>query len=75
MTPKKLSQVFHRFAVRECKNVSPLYYELSNAIAEDVDLLGIAKHCQPRQPVPNLLLGAVHYLLLKKPQIPLVVSK
>ena len=71
MTQEKLSQIFHRFAEKECKNVSPLYYELSKVISEDADLLAIAKHCQSRQPTPNLLLGAVHYLLLKNPKVPL----
>ena len=71
MTQEKRSQIFHHFAEGECKNVSPLYYKLSKAIAEDIDLLTVAKHCQPRQPIPNLFLCAVHYLLLKNPSEPL----
>ncbi len=58
---------FKRFAEKECKGVSPLYYYLSTRIAKDNDLLRIASFCAERQPIPNLFLAAVHYLLLKNP--------
>ncbi len=34
-------------------------------IKEDRELLAVASEARPGQPVPNLLFGAVHYLLLK----------
>lgn len=55
---------FLRFAEKECLNVSPFYYDLSNKIAEDVALLNLAGYCRQGQPMPNLFLGAVHFLLL-----------
>lgn len=62
-----LKDWFKRFAERECKEVSPFYYDLSNKIAEDNELIAIASFCKQRQPIPNLFLASVHYLLLKNP--------
>lgn len=59
-----LSERFKIFAERECKNSSRLYEHLAMKIANDLDLLKLAAHSKPGQPEPNLLLGAVHYLLL-----------
>jgi len=58
-----LSRRFERFARREC-HVSPLYERLSLGIADDPELLAIAAHAKPGQPVPNLFLAVVHFLLL-----------
>lgn len=44
---------------------SPLYAGLSARILEDPELLDLAAEAPPGQPPPNLLFGAVHYLLLK----------
>ncbi|MZE19413.1 DUF2332 family protein, partial [Bacillus anthracis] len=41
-----------------------LYEYLSIKIAEDEEVLTLSSYAQAGQPVPNLLLGAVHYLLL-----------
>jgi len=65
-----LSQRFERFARREC-HVSPLYERLALGIAGDPELLAIAARAKPGQPVPNLFLAAVHFLLLTRPQHPL----
>jgi hypothetical protein len=65
-----LAQRFERFARRECQ-VSPLYERLSFGIAQDPELLGVAAQAQPGQPVPNLFLAAVHFLLLHAQQHPL----
>ncbi|RXK46262.1 DUF2332 domain-containing protein [Halorientalis pallida] len=43
---------------------SPLYERLSRATADDDALLDLAATAPPSQPAPNLLLGAVHHLLL-----------
>lgn len=60
-----LKNIFKRFAERECKEVSPFYYDLATKIAEDEELITIASYCKRRQPIPNLFLASVHYLLLK----------
>lgn len=60
-----ISKVFEQFAEMECKGKSNLYYQLAHQIAKDETILALCKHCKARQPIPNLLFGAVHYLLLK----------
>ncbi|MBS4220107.1 DUF2332 domain-containing protein [Bacillus sp. FJAT-49711] len=59
----QLSNRFKAFAEGECKDSSPLYEHLSLKISEDHDLLELSSHAQEGQPIPNLFLGAVHYLL------------
>ncbi len=63
----QLAKVFRRFSEHECADVSPLYGHLSGRISEDDLLLELAAEAAPGQPVPNLLFGAVHYLLLRDP--------
>jgi hypothetical protein len=60
----KLGNQFRSFAKNECKSSSPLYEHLASQIADDEELLLIAKDAANGQPVPNLLFAAVHYLLL-----------
>ena len=62
-----LEERFLTFAKNECKGNSSLYYELSTQIARDPDILDIAAATREGQPAPNILLGAVHYLLLNNP--------
>jgi len=50
---------------------SPLYAGLSTRILEDPELLALAVEGPIGQPPPNLLFGAVHFLLLKGVQHPL----
>src|SRR5437660_132594 len=59
-----LARHFEHFATREFPGTSPLYEQLSRHIARDSEILALAAHATSR-PVPNLLLGAVHYLLLQ----------
>lgn len=59
----KLSKQFRTFAKNECENSSPLYEHLANKIAADDELLTIATFIPQGQPVPNLLLAGVQYLL------------
>lgn len=68
---KNISQQFISFAERECKESSPLYEFLSMKIAEDKELLELCLHSRPGQPIPNLLFGVVHYLLLRGADHPL----
>ncbi len=49
----------------QCEGSSELYKNLSVQIAKDNDLLHLCLHAREGQPVPNLLFGAVHYLLLQ----------
>ncbi|QWH18139.1 DUF2332 domain-containing protein [Bacillus mycoides] len=65
LTKEQVANVFRNFSANECKESSPLYEYLSIKISEDEEILTLASYAQPGQPVPNLLLGAVHYLLLK----------
>lgn len=61
----ELSIKFKRFAVHECRGSSLLYEFLSSKIAEDTIMLELAGKAREGQPVPNLFLGAIHYLLMK----------
>jgi hypothetical protein len=60
-----ISDRFRRFAKAEALNSSDLYYFLALKISEDEDMLDLCMESKESQPVPNLLLAAVHYLLLK----------
>ncbi|WLD91710.1 DUF2332 domain-containing protein [Alkalihalobacillus sp. AL-G] len=71
MDINKLSERFNNFAVIECKGSSPLYEALSLQIAIDTDMLRLSSYASEGQPVPNLFLGAVHYLLHKDKNHPL----
>ncbi|MFC5464174.1 DUF2332 domain-containing protein [Lederbergia graminis] len=66
-----LSNTFLIFAEKECKGSSALYEFLSIQISKDDELLVICSNAAAGQPVPNLLFGAVHYLLLKGKEHPL----
>ncbi|NBD26359.1 DUF2332 domain-containing protein [Paenibacillus glycinis] len=66
-----LSDVFRRYAVYHFRTSSPLYECLSLAAADDHGLLELAAQAGPGQPQPNMLSGAVHYLLLRGVDHPL----
>lgn len=59
----ELGRVFAGFAEQTYRGSSPLYYALAKRVSEDPDLLDISSSSRAA-PVPNLLFGAVHYLLL-----------
>ncbi|KWU62684.1 hypothetical protein AWW70_14800 [Bacillus mycoides] len=65
LTREQIANLFRDFSANECKGSSVLYEYLSIKISEDEEVLTLASYAQPGQPVTNLLLGAVHYLLLK----------
>ncbi|MEC5424736.1 DUF2332 domain-containing protein [Virgibacillus sp. C22-A2] len=65
MDKSQLSLRFINFANFECKESSELYEFLSLKVSEDDDILTLCSEAQKGQPAPNLLFGAVHYLLLK----------
>lgn len=60
-----INEKFIQFADVECKNSSEIYRKLSYYIAQDKDLIEICNYAPINQPIPNLFLGAVNYLLLK----------
>lgn len=70
-TAESLQKTFLTFAELECKGSSELYYELAQKIALDADLLELCQAEKRGQPIPNLLFGAVHYLLLRGSDHPL----
>lgn len=61
---RELAAAFTRFATLETRGSSPLYERLALAVTEDEELLALAARGRPEQPAPNLLLAAVHSLLL-----------
>lgn len=67
MDKAMISNRFKTFAREECKGSCDLYEQLSMKIAEDDYILDICMHARPGQPIPNLLFGAVHFLLLQDP--------
>ncbi|WP_175989314.1 DUF2332 domain-containing protein [Bacillus sp. Marseille-Q1617] len=71
MNKQLLSQRFKTFAELECHQSSPLYEYLSCQIANDDELLEICTFCREGQPVPNLLFGGVHFILMNDPSHPL----
>ena len=63
---------FQRFARVEARDFdSPMYAELAEDIAADVELLELAAYSMPEQPPPNMLFAAVQYLLLSGLEHPL----
>lgn len=70
LSTQALSGLFDRFARLEARGISPLYDRLSSGVAADPELLSLAAHARIGQPVPNLFLAAVHWLLLKGAQHP-----
>jgi len=69
--PDVLARRFLHFAEREAAGSSPLYTRLCRHIADDPEALALAANVPPGQPTPNLLLAAVHYLLLSGLKHPL----
>ena len=51
-------------------DTSPLYQELSRAVAGDEDLLDLAAEVRPGQQPANMLMAAAHLLVLKHPELP-----
>lgn len=62
---QRLADVFRHFAERECQGSSDLYEYLARHIADDEEVLQVAALVPSGQPVPNMLFGAVQYLLLQ----------
>lgn len=65
-----LARAFRHFAGMTAER-SPLYAFLSARVADTPELLALASGGRGRQPPPNLLFGAVHFLLLRGAHHPL----
>jgi hypothetical protein len=63
-TVERLSQSWRHFAESECGTYSPLYAAICHSVAEDPELLALAAAAPPSGQQPNVLLAAVHYLVL-----------
>ena len=67
-----LATLFHRYGRIDAVDLeSPLYSELAHAISLDGELLALAAEARAGQPPPNMLWGAVQYLLLRGAEHPL----
>jgi len=70
LTLAELGDRFNRFADEARTYAGPLYSALSREIAQDNDVLALARHVR-RPPVPNVVLASVHFLLAETPTHPL----
>jgi hypothetical protein len=61
---RRLSRAWRDFAERECGTYSPLYAAICRSMASDPELLALAAVAPPSGQQPNVLLAAVHYLVL-----------
>ena len=61
---EELSRQWEVFVERECRGYSPLYESICRSVAVDDDLLALVESGPPSARQPNVLLAAVHYLLL-----------
>jgi hypothetical protein len=64
-TQEYLVTSFRHFAQICASSNSPLYSALSSRVAEDEAVRSLAGCSTERQPPPNMLFGAVHFLLLR----------
>lgn len=64
MTVERLSQVWRDFAEQECGTYSPLYAAIARSVADDPELLALVATAAPSGQQPNVLLAAVHSLVL-----------
>ncbi len=54
------------FFIAECvRQKAPLYVRLASGVRDDAKLSALAALARPGQPMANLILGAVHFLLLE----------
>ena len=58
-----VASAFERFARVEGSYMSPFYAALAAGVAEDLEVIEVARRTKPRQYVANMLFGAVRLLL------------
>jgi hypothetical protein len=68
-----LAQDFLWNAENTLADSSPFYARLARRVADDPEILTLAAHTPPHQPVMNLLFSSVHYLLLRGIEDPLAM--
>jgi hypothetical protein len=61
---QRLSRDWRDFAENECGAYSPLYAAISHSVADDPELLAVTAEAPESGQQPNVLLAAVHYLIL-----------
>ncbi len=61
----------HAYSGATTENSSPLYAHLARGVADDAEVLDLLAGVEPHQQHANLLMGAVHYLLLSAIEHPL----
>src|SRR3954447_25124490 len=59
-----LSELWTSFADTQCRGSSPLYDRVCRTVARNEDVLALVAAAPPEAHLPNVLLAAVHYLLL-----------
>ena len=62
--PLELSDLWTYFAEHECGEYSRLYARICETVAADAAVLDLIRDAPPTSHQPNVLLAAVHYLLL-----------
>ena len=72
MSLSSRSKEYWNFFIGECsRQKAPLYGLLTEGIKNDPYLSALTARARPGQPMANLILGAVHYLLLRGAEHPL----
>lgn len=70
MNKYRVIQSFQTFQA-DCVGSSPLYEHLVSKIVNDEEMVSFSMHTRKGQPIANMLLGAVHFLLLRGVDHPL----
>jgi len=60
----ELADIWRYVADTACRDYSPLYDRICRTVADDDAVLALVQEAPPEGHFPNVLLGAVHYLLL-----------
>jgi len=71
VTTRDLASIWTYFADTSCGEYSPLYDRICRAVAASDEVLSLVQEAPPQSHQPNVLLGAVHYLLLSGLEHPL----
>jgi hypothetical protein len=66
-----LAALWRWFADTQCRGYSPLYDKICRTVATTPELLDMVAEAPSPAHLPNVLLAAVHYLLLDEPDHPL----
>ena len=61
---ERLSRDWRDFAENECGTYAPLYAAICRSVAEDPELVAVTAEAPESGQQPNVLLAAVHYLIL-----------